>query len=227
MIYFSFSIYGTNPKYTHGVIANAEILQRRFPEARVAVYVASDVPADIVTRLHEFPNVLVIPTERRHDSGCRLDRFLTIDREDCDVMFVRDADSRVHERDAACIEDFLAAPDKQLHIIRDHFYHDATIMGGMWGIRKPALLEPITLSIDKWRKNHISTCDKYYSDQAFLNHLLYNSRLLSVAMIHDRMGRYEPAASRTPFRVPIIDKLFVGQVHEYKEDGSEYCVFDA
>lgn len=224
MIYFSFSLYGKKDKYNRGMIANAEILRVRFPTARVVVYAADDVPATTIETLHTFTNVTIIPTIRKPNCECSFDRFLAIDISDCDIMFARDADSRVHERDAACIEDFINTPSKLFHIIRDHFYHTEKVMGGMWGIRKSALLEPIEKTINAWKSQNNS--EIYGTDQYFLKNVFYN-RLLPTALIHDRNNRFEPAECHTPFRVGIVDNLFIGQVHDYDTDGNEKLMFDA
>jgi hypothetical protein len=224
MIYFSFSLYGTYPKYTWGMIANVEILQHRFPEARVAIFAADDVPRDVIVRLQTYPQVTIIPTLRKPGMECMLDRFLAIDLSDCDIMFVRDADSRVHERDAACIEDFLAATDRLFHIIRDHRCHIHVILGGMWGIRKKGLIEPMSVSMERWKSVHDRTV--FMADQYFIEHTFYE-RLLPFAMIHDRCSQREPNDKKTPFRVPIVDDLFIGQVHDYEDDGREKVIFKA
>ena len=171
MIYFSFSLYGTLDKYNRGMIANVEMIRDRFPTARVAVYVADDVPTAIIDTLQSFTNINIIPTTRKEKSEGMFDRFLAIDISDCDIMFVRDADSRIHERDAACIEDFINDTSKLFHIIRDHYYHSDKVMGGMWGIRKAALLEPMSTSIGKWKGRYNSKM--YGADQNFLAHTLY------------------------------------------------------
>lgn len=224
MIYFSFSLYGPLPKYTRGMLANVEILQQRFPAARVAIFTADDVPTEIIEKLQSYPQVTVIPTPRKVGCEGMLDRFLAIDLSDCDVMFVRDADSRVHERDAACVEDFLSAPDRLLHIIRDHRFHTHVILGGMWGIRKEGLIEPMSTSLERWKSSHNRAA--YMADQYFVEHTFYN-RLLSAAMIHDRCTLYEPVERKMPFRVPIVEELFVGQVHDYDDDGREKVIFKA
>jgi hypothetical protein len=224
MIYFSFSLYGTHRKYTHGMIANVDLIARRFPEARVAIHIAEDVPAEIRERLTASPNVLLIPVNAKAGSEGMLDRFLTIDLSDCDIMFVRDADSRVHERDAACIEDFIQRPECLFHIIRDHYYHTHAVLGGMWGIRKAALTEPMTESVSRWKA--ANNREAYMADQYFLEHVFYN-RLAPVTLVHDRTTTREPAERKLPFRVPIVDHLFVGQVHDYNEDGAEKVVFCA
>jgi hypothetical protein len=224
MIYFSFSLYGTLDKYTRGMIANMEIIRDRFPTVHVAVYIADDVPISIVDTLKSFTNINIIPTVRKEQTENSFDRFLAIDISDCDIMFVRDADSRIHERDAACIEDFINDPSKLFHIIRDHRYHSDKVMGGTWGIRKTALLEPMAITIETWKARNNSK--SYGMDQRFLSHTLYG-RLLSVAMIHDRINRHESIEKHTPFRVAIVNHLFIGQTHDYDTDGNEKLIYTA
>jgi hypothetical protein len=45
---FSFCLYGTARKYSQGMIRNLELIQQRFPEWEVWIYVASDVPSEEV-----------------------------------------------------------------------------------------------------------------------------------------------------------------------------------
>lgn len=223
MIYFSFCLYGTNPKYTHGMIANAELIQQYYPEARTIVYIAGDVPSYIRDRLLTYPSVIF--KEITDASGCSpfFDRFKAIDEPDCDIMFVRDADSRIHARDRACIADFLDRPDKTLHIIRDHAAHWYQIMGGMWAIRK-AHMRGLTMSqlILEWSTSNNMT--EYMDDEEFLKLNIYRP---TDALIHDRYRQHEPLYMHSPFRVPIINNLFVGQVHLFREDGTEYTEFSA
>jgi len=220
-VVFSFSLYGANPKYTHGAIANARIIARRFPTARMFIYAADSVPTDILDQLDTMDHVRVIPVPSRPGSAGMFDRYVAIDDEACDVMFVRDADSRIHDRDAACIDDFLVAPDKHIQIIRDHKYHRSHIMGGTVGFRKAALLEPMQTLVDR----HIHRT-AYEADQHFLAREFY-LRLLPRAQIFDRYSYFEPPDILTSFRFPIVDRLFVGQVHLFNADGSEYTEFDA
>ena len=63
------------------------------------------------------------------------ERFRAI--EEADLVFFRDADSRMRERDRWCMAEFEKS-DKSLHIIRDHFWHKSRIMGGAWGAKKGA-----------------------------------------------------------------------------------------
>ena len=222
-VVFSFSLYGDKPKYTHGTIANAKIIGNRFPDALMFVYTAASVPADITAQLAAMPHVHVIPVPNRQGSMGMFDRFCAIDSSECDVMFERDADSRIHERDIACIEDFLANPDKQIQIIRDHFYHTNYIMGCSFALRKSALRKPMAALIAESKFYRTA----YGCDQFFLESEFYKQPYLSKALIYDRYARFEPANQLTPFRVPITNNLFIGQVHLFREDGTEYTEFEA
>jgi hypothetical protein len=232
MIIFSFSLFGTQALYNRGMIENAKILATRFPDARVQIYIAEDVPANTAWTLSTIPTVRLVPVKNKGIQNI-FDRFLAIDDPDCSIMFVRDADSRVHERDIACIEDFIRS-DKLLHIIRDHAWHGGTpILAGMWGIRRSALKGPMAAKIHRWLNRSKMPFHIYRGppikmpkqcDQQFLRDVIY-PLLKGVALIHDRIGKFEDEV-RTPFRVPIQDRLFCGQVHRYDGDGNEYTEFD-
>jgi hypothetical protein len=213
MIVFSFSLYGSADMYTKGMIENAKLLSRHFPDARVQVYTADDVPSDIIRVLSDIPQVRIIRVPRKKGILNMFDRFTAIDDPDCSIMFVRDADSRPHARDLACIEDFLRS-DKLLHIIRDHYWHGfIQIPGGLWGIRKGALNEPMTVKMERWLRHKRVTVKN--DDQRFLTTLYLHVQ--SKAMIHDRTDRFKDA--NTPFRVDITDKMFCGQVYRFDSSG--------
>lgn len=223
MIYFSFSLYGANPKYTHGMLANAALIQEYYPEARTIVYIASDVPIVIRNALSSFPNVVLRDVMARSGRAGSFDRFLAIDEPECDIMIVRDADSRIHARDRACIDDFLARPDKTLHIIRDHFNHEYYVLAGMYAIRKEFMNGKTMVSlIEEWSKSN--TMSRFLDDQDFLARYIYKN---TDALVHDRFGRFEDPATHAPFRVPIENNLFVGQVHLFHMDGTEYTMYNA
>jgi len=222
MIVFSFSLYGNELMYLQGMIENTKLINRFYPESRVQIYIADDVNHKTRQALLGYPNVKLIDVLRQQGSKNTFDRFLAIDDPECSLMFVRDADSRTHQRDLACIEDFIKS-DKLLHIIRDHKWHTVPILGGLWGIRKTALSEPLSTTIERW----IGSKKDFPKgiDQKFLREVIYPS-LRPSALIHDRVGYYEPQADLTPFRVAIKDALFCGQVHNYDSEGKEYVEFD-
>lgn len=219
---FSFSLYGDKPKYTIGMIKNAEHIPRRFPGAEVWVYIANDVPTPIRNTLQSLPAVRLIDVAAEQERMNSFDRFMAHDDIATEsVLFVRDADSRVHERDAMCIEDFLLDPTKKLHIIRDHRWgHIQYIMAGMWGIRKDGkICMRDLLKLFQTETSHI-----YNGDQVFLRYAIYPWYIHS-AMIHDDYHFIDGHRPRTPFRYPVINHACVGQAYDIMEDGSDKAIF--
>ena len=123
---FSFCIYGNERNYYEGLLENIQIIREYFPEFEIYVYKGICDPDWI------FENCKVIETEREGAINM-LYRYLPLTFSD--IGFVRDADSRIYERDRWCIREFLKS-SKNYHIIRDHFYHKEPIMGGIFGWKK-------------------------------------------------------------------------------------------
>ena len=204
--------------YVHGMMENARILNHIFPEYRVNIYTADDVSSQAIETLKTYPNVNIVEviSNGRNKFKNLFDRFLAIDDPDCSIMFSRDADSRVHVRDQGCIEDFINS-DKQLHIIRDHPCHKMPIMGGLFGLRKTALKEPMRVLIDRYFQGK-RIFDRKGEDQYFLRQVLYPP-LKNNTLIHDDRGTLEPKQKRTAFRNKC--RFFCGQVHHFDSEGKE------
>lgn len=220
-IVFSFCIFGSVRKYTEGVIVNAKMIAARFPTARTQVYVSDDVPADIVSQLAAMPTVRIVSVPRLRGRQNTLDRFLAIDDADCDVMFSRDADSRVNERDAVCVEEFLAS-SSLFHIIRDHKNHNLPIMAGMWGLRKAAITGSMRSTVESWKLRH--DYSRYGGDQDFLRDIIYPI-VSSCAMIHDPAHHFIGEKTVHPIRSPIVNNGFIGNVYDFAPDGKEITMF--
>lgn len=208
-VVFAFSLFGDKAKYTKGMIQNCEMIQKRFPDALIHIYLVNDVPSDIVDTLTKFTNVKIIPVEKKENLLNTLDRFFAIDEEYTEFLFVRDADSRVHERDACCIEDFINAT-KSLHIIRDHLKHSSRVMAGMVGIRKSLFPHNMTELIKGWMGKNGRGVTKYGCDTMFANNVLY-PMLKKSMMVHDNHHHFKDEEI-TPFRYPIRNNAYVGQV---------------
>lgn len=134
---FSFCLYGPyNDRYYPGMIQNIQLIHKHFPGWYIYVYVGSDVTPDMIGMLQSAPRVIVRFTGITGIVNM-IHRFFPIDEPGVDVMFVRDADSRIHSRDRWAIRRFLESP-YIAHTIRDHSEHKCRLMGGLWGIRKSA-----------------------------------------------------------------------------------------
>ncbi len=215
---FSFCLYGSNPKYTTGVIENIKIINQKFPEWFTYVYY-DDVPENVLDEIKTYNNIELL---KSNYTGAKtmLDRFKPIDNKDVEIMMVRDVDSRIHNRDIWAIKSFIKS-DKQFHIIRDHKWHTALVMGGLWGIKQGLLKFNIENDISKY-------CDRWPNqqqvDQIYLINFLY-PEIKNHTLIHGIL-KMDDDEDIIPFPCPIKDYDFCGQVIDYYTNGVPYKVFD-
>jgi hypothetical protein len=113
-------------------------------------------------------------------------RFFAIDEPDVNVMFVRDADSRMGWKDRWAIREFLAS-SAGAHVIRDNPMHTAPIPGGLWGMRtQPGL--SIRALYEAYPKKGVE--DRWKSDQNFLADVLY-PKVYRTLLVHFGAGSYK------------------------------------
>lgn len=205
---FSFCLYGPyNARYYPGMIENIQLIQRHFPEWFVFVYVGSDVPPEMVSILQSAPRVVLRFTGKTGIENM-IERFYAIDEPDVDLMVVRDADSRVHSRDRWAIHDFLASPQFVLHTIRDHKEHSASIMGGLWAIRKSSGIDMHA----EYEAYKLNPEDRGIAlDQNFLSCRIY-PKLRDRILVHLGRGPSTPRETIRGFPTPWTERLYCGQI---------------
>jgi hypothetical protein len=208
---FSFCLYGdTTDKYYRGLYRNVVMIREHYPTWDIVVYTAPEA----VEFVKSLEGVQCIPT------GCggtinMVYRFLHVLDTQYDVVCVRDADSRINERDRWCIRQFLDS-SYSMYTIRDHPWHRYRIMGGLWGVK---------------RGNHFSKMDlhefcervqaEYTTDTRFLEqYLLTQNR---VVYSYDPSGLFGDPNEK----VIVIDSPgdFCGNVILFDENGTEYPQF--
>lgn len=214
---FSFVIYGNEAKYTKGLLANINLITTNYPNWQIWIYYGTDVPNNVLSQYKSYDNVILIPT---YTTGpiTKCFRYFPIDNNTVELCIIRDADSRIYNRDQLCINEFLLS-DKLFHIIRDHPNHNHKIMAGMWGIKKGALNVLIKNLFDNWAKTHSFD---FWSDTQFLTDCIYPI-VYNMSLIHDDLHRYNEQTKCIPHT--LNDKHFIGQVYEYNND-QEYPKFD-
>ena len=134
---FSYCLYKKfNPKYYIGLKENINFIQNRFPKAIIHLWFGSDVEESYLNDI-SMNNVTI---KKLDITGHELmtHRFLSIDEPNVDIMFSRDADSMISEREINFINEFISSPFL-LHTIRDHCGHFVPIMAGLFGIKKKLL----------------------------------------------------------------------------------------
>ena len=211
---FSFCLYGSDPKYTLGMIENVKIINDKFNGWYIYIYY-DNVPENILEQLQLYNNVVLIKSVYTNHKTM-LDRFKAIDNVDVDIMMVRDADSRIHDRDLWAINQFINS-NKKLHIIRDHRYHQRPIMGGIFGMKKGFLNFNIENAIKIFQQQQ-GNC--YGVDETFLQHCIYPIAIkTNDYLLHGH--KISTNEMVTPFPFPIDNDNFCGQVVIYK-DGIPY-----
>ena len=160
----SFSLYGNDPKYTHGALCNAEIAKTVYPDWICRFYCGTSVPNHIIEKLKSYDNTEVVIMEENTSYSYMMWRFLPVDDEDVSVTLSRDADSRLSYREKTCVDIFMES-DKLFHSIQDHSCHD-NIMGGMWGMKKNDRINMKELA-ENWLGGM-----EYFSDQAFMREIV-------------------------------------------------------
>jgi hypothetical protein len=229
---FSYCIYGSNPKYVEGMIKNLEQICMYYPGFQTWIVVGNDVPPEYIEKYKSFPNVTLTHCPF---SGGRLMtyRFFPIDNPSVHCMIVRDADSRIGERDRECIRRFLES-NFTLFTIRDHYYHKCPIMAGQWGIKRTVTDSEFGFEAayneikDELTKN--CGVDAYDTDQFFTRHYIYpkyGSRMIAFTSVNYDFSKIETVADISLPRIDDTD--FCGNVFEFRrrDDGSleEYPFF--
>ena len=218
---FSFCLYGNQEKYCKGLLKNLECIQNIFSDFLVWVYIGDNVNEKTISDISKFENTKIIFTNEKGHIN-KFFRFFPIDNTNVEICIVRDADSRIYDRDVSCIKDFFNS-EKLFHIIRDHpNHHTWKIMAGMWGIKK-GLVDNIKILYEKWKEQK-SIID-FWDDQIFLSDILHPLVKDNVLVHEAFLTSFESQSSKTSFKVPILNGHFVGQVYEFTDSGIEYAKF--
>jgi hypothetical protein len=203
----SFSLWGAAAKYNVGAVRNAALCRDVYPGWTPRFYLGASVPAATRDELRRL-DAEIIEMNEPGDWRGMFWRFEAASDPAVEVMLSRDCDSRLSPREAAAVAEWLAS-GAPFHIMRDHPWHRARILGGMWGLRAPLLREMSAL-IAAYAKG-----DFWQVDQHFLRDVVY-PRVKRLAWTHDEFfrGRRFPTQRR--------GLEFVGQgVDEHEHPASE------
>jgi hypothetical protein len=192
----SYCLWGDDPKYINGLIKNIEIINNKIDILYNLIYLF--VPYSEYYKYKKiFCNSVkyfVIPIYTETDlSRLMFYRFIPTSWNDVDVMYSRDLDSPILDREIAAMKEFEES-DKMFHIMRDHPFHSSRVLGGTWGAKKGAIPEMEQLVKENLNKfDSINQDDKHfegwYRDQHFLEQIIY-PKIRDKAMIHDSFRLY-------------------------------------
>ncbi len=200
----SFTLYGTNPRYTVGAVKNAILAARIYPDFLVRFYFGSDVPRQTLTTLGIMPNVEIFRVDGYHGAFSNAWRFLAFSDPDVEIAMMRDADARITVREKIAVDEWLAS-GIEYHSMKDHptGHKSFPINAGMWGGRTEGLRHMKEIMQD-FRARKIE--NGFAADQAFLAFrvapLVYKNMI-----IHDSFNKTEVTApsERKSFPVPLAN----------------------
>jgi len=230
------SLYGKDPRYTWGVLRNAQLVPVHLPDWTLRVYIAADpvppqlaVPPRIVNKLRLLGVEIARVSTTGNNMAPRNWRLIVADDQSLDYFLVRDADSRLSEREAAAVRDWLsmAVADKNrlaqstsmLHCVRDHPKHaNQAIIDGLWGGRPRALRSRLNKSIADIPG--LVSARSLKDASAVMSDILWPV-VADVAYCHDSVSscdRWTPLTSRHQFPTSREGREYLGQKFDQHQE---------
>lgn len=210
----SFSLWGSNPKYTHGAIRNATLAASWYKGWRCRFYCDEEsVPDAVITHLSQLPNSETVRMRISDEPHWSMFwRFYAADDPSVDRVIFRDADSRIGQREAMAVQAWVSS-GKGFHVMRDHPQHGTPICGGMWGVCGGKLKDIHSMISDYYAKGLDKTV-LWGLDQDFLTHTVW-------PMAKDDVLEHDEFFAKKPFPLMRDPKHFVGQVYD-ENDKPQY-----
>jgi len=166
----SFGIWGNNPLYTNGLIKNCYNIKTNYPEWNVWVYYNNTVPSEIISHLTNL-GISLFHIDNVNTTGTNsVWRFYPTMDESVDILLSRDCDSRITNREMHLVNEWINS-DKELHIIRDHAWHQMPILAGMFGLKRGSLMNTFKDELSK-HLNGISIIQNI-NDKSLLDSNMY------------------------------------------------------
>jgi SAM-dependent methyltransferase len=201
----SFSLFGTNPMYRVGAVANVRLAREFLPAWTCRFYTGRSVDADLTAELIDLGAQVFDRSDRPQDWSALMWRYESLTDTDVEAHLFRDCDSRLTAREASAVAEWLAS-GLDFHIIRDHPEHAAMpMLAGMWGATAAgaALVAPILPAVPD--------NDHRFVDQLWLREHVY-PLTRGRALVHDEFG---VIAGEHPLPVPATRRALPGGGFEF------------
>ena len=198
----SYSLFGEDPRYIDGALANVRLYKKVFAGWTMRVYHDSTVPTPVLSEL-SLHGAQLFDMSRSHLSRMTW-RFLPASDPSVKRMCSRDIDSRLSSREKAAVDAWISS-GKLFHVMRDHPSHSAFAMsGGMWCSSQGAFVN-MSLELEKLQQS-----DEYLHDMEFLNRVIWPVAQKSVLQ-HDSFSCRQFGA--VPFPTVRVGMEHVGSVY--------------
>jgi len=190
----SFGVWGNATCYNYGVLENAIIIKDKLPDYECWVYHNNSLPKQIEELLKKVGNVHLFHMNDTNDKRNTMWRFMPAFDKRVNICLVRDADSRIEEKELKAVEEWLAS-DKDFHIMRDHPMHKRKILAGMWGCRNQILVHIFNNFLEYIKVPYLKS--NWIVDETYLTNHIY-PRVVKKAFVHASYNRYEKNARPFP-----------------------------
>ena len=131
----AFSIWGDNPAFVDGFLANLPLAARYYPGWTVRIYCDERIPEEAYRRIYTSGATVynrISPSPAAWDG--LFWRFEPAFDKGVEIFISRDCDSRLNPREAAAVNEWVQM-GFPFHSMRDHYQHIVPMLGGMWGCR--------------------------------------------------------------------------------------------
>jgi len=200
MNYISFSLFGDDPKYHVGAIANVRLAEEFYPFWRLVYYVGqTSLPTGKMLE-SLGADVRWMPDD---DRGLYWRMQLAEELHDQDRCLFRDTDSRISLREAEAVQAWIDS-GKQFHLMRDHPRHGSKVMQGMIGVKGRSLAGIMELLAD---------CENKRGGANDVFDALYDRVIRESAIEHGEF-RMEEFPDQIPFPRPRVGNRFVGEIFD-------------
>lgn len=194
----AFSLYGNGAKYTRGAVENVRLARWMYPGWTCRIYHDESVPREVLGELFELRGEMVLMPTTRGTSGMFW-RLLAATEPGYARTIIRDADSRYTYRERRAVDEWIAS-GLAFHRMRDHPWHEMTVLGGAWGMVNGTVPD-LRQRIDDWPNK-----SNYGDDESFLASIVW-PLVKGRALTHAAIGPYD--ARTLPFPIGIEDWRFV------------------
>jgi hypothetical protein len=200
----AFSLWGDNPKYCVGAVKNAQLARLYYPDWIARFYVANTTPQSLIEQLQHHKAEVVVKNAESGDWHGMFWRFEPASDDEVDAFISRDCDSRLSEREAVAVNEWLASP-KLVHSMADHPYHfdpRLGLMGGMFGMKRHACPQMTSLITQFRHKYPVA----WQCDQDFLKQYIYP------LVAHKIYASSDIHAGCNRFALARLNGSFVGEI---------------
>ena len=197
----AFTLFGNQEIYNCGAIANAGLLNTIYPGWVGMFFVGPSVQEDTKEGIRQLGSQ-VHEISSPETMSATLWRFRAALIPGVERIVFRDCNSRLTHRERECVSQWELSK-KSLHIIRDHPWHTASILAGMWGVFGE---RAIGLVADVAGEVH-QNLDEYGVDQELLALKVY-PKLVADSITHDAFYDFEKNTIRPPKRIGLE---FIGE----------------